>query len=135
MQNLSVFKKMGKGLKKFEKTAKKARDYGKKVYPTAEKAWAVAAPKNHDKYAPKLAKGYKTFNTEANKMGGWGSVEKAADALEKAGLLNMIDADEINRVRANLKPTNTRYGVTRGANSFHNNINSARNNLKPVFLI
>ena len=68
-------------------------------------------------------------------MGGWGSVEKAADALEKAGLLNMIDADEINRVRANLKPTNTRYGVTRGANTFHNNINSARNNLKPVFLI
>ena len=63
VQNLNIFNKMGKGLKKFEKKAKKARDYGKKVYPAAEQAWAIAAPKNHDKYAPKLAKGYKEFNT------------------------------------------------------------------------
>merc|ERR1719329_751133 len=68
-QNLNMFKKMGKGLKKFE-----------------EKAKAIAAPKNHDKYAPKLAKGYKTFNTEANKMGGWGTVDKAAEALQAVGL-------------------------------------------------
>ena len=81
IQNLNIFKKMGKGLKKFETTAKKARDYGKKVYPAAEKAWAIAAPKNHDKYAPKLAKGYKTFNEEANKLGGWGTVHKVEDKL------------------------------------------------------
>ena len=99
MENLNMFKKMGKGLKKFEKTAKKARDYGKKVYPVAEQAWAIAAPKNHDKYAPKLAKGYKTFNDEANKMGGWNTVEKAANTLEGAGLQNLLSYDEIEYIK------------------------------------
>ena len=72
---------MGKGLKKFEKKAKKARYYGKKVYPVSEKAWAIAAPKNQENYAPKLEKGYKTFNAQANKMSGWKTIEKAADAM------------------------------------------------------
>ena len=85
---------MGKGLKKFEKKAKQARDYGKKVYPAAEKAWAIAAPQNHDQYAPKLAKGYKTFNTQANKLGGWGTVDKAADALQAVGLLVLVAETE-----------------------------------------
>ena len=88
LEDLSMFSKMkkgmskvGKGLKKFENGAIKAREIGKKVYPQAEQAWAIVAPKNHDKYAPKLAKGYKTFNEKANKMGGWNTVDKAADAL------------------------------------------------------
>ena len=94
IQNLNIFKKMGKGLKKFETTAKKARDYGKKVYPAAEKAWAIAAPKNHDKYAPKLEKGYKDFNTQANKMGGWNTVDKAANSMQAIGLLVLDDDNE-----------------------------------------
>ena len=88
---------MSKGLKKVEKTAKKARDVGKKAYPAAEKAWAIAAPKNHDKYAPKLAKGYKTFNTNANKLGGWSTVDKAADAMNSVGLVALNTADQFDR--------------------------------------
>ena len=127
-----MFTKMGKGLKKFEKTAKKARDVGKKYYPMADQAFAIVAPKNHDKYAPKLAKGYKDFNTGANKMGGWNTVDMAADDLKSMGLMNMVSEDEINMVKAGLKHTNTRHGVTRGPNTFHQNINNARNNLRPV---
>ena len=81
LMQLNILSKMGKGLKKAETKIKQVRDYGKKVYPAAEEVWAVAAPKNHDKYAPKLAKGYKTFNEEANKLGGWGTVHKVEDKL------------------------------------------------------
>ena len=87
LQNLSIFSNMGKGLKKLEKKAKKARDVGKKYYPMADQAFAIVAPENHAKYAPKLEKGYKTFNTKANKMGGWNTVEKAADAMSSVGLV------------------------------------------------
>ena len=44
IQNLNIFKKMGKGLKSFEKKAKKARDMGKKYYPMADQAFAIVAP-------------------------------------------------------------------------------------------
>ena len=89
LMQLNMFTKMGKGLKKFEKTAKKGRDIAKKAYPQAEKAWAIAAPKNHDKYAPQLAKGYKTFNTQANKMGGWNTIDKAAEQMQAMGLMQL----------------------------------------------
>ena len=68
LQNLSMFSKMGKGLKKFEEKAKKARDVGKKYYPMADQAFAIVAPQNHAKYAPKLEKGYKTFNANTKQM-------------------------------------------------------------------
>jgi hypothetical protein len=42
--NLNMFSKMGKGLKKLEKKAKKARDVGKKYYPMADQAFAIVAP-------------------------------------------------------------------------------------------
>ena len=79
---LNMVSKMGKGLKAFEKKAIKAREFGKKIYPALEDTWKVAAPKNHDKYSPKLEKGYKEFNDEANKLGGWGTVTKVADKMK-----------------------------------------------------
>ena len=85
---------MGKGIKKLEKKAKKARDVGKKYYPMADQAFAIVAPENHAKYAPKLEKGYKTFNTQANKMGGWNTIDKAADTMQAIGLL-VLDEDRM----------------------------------------
>ena len=93
LEDLSFFSKMkkgaksmGKGLKKFEKVAIKGREMGKKYYPQAEQALAIVAPKTHDKYVPKLEKGYKTFNDKANAYGGWNTVDKAANALQSVGL-------------------------------------------------
>ena len=78
---------MGKGIKKLVKKAKKARDDRKEYYPMADQAFTIVAPENHAKYAPKLEKGYKTFNTQANKMGGWNTIVKAADTMQSIGLL------------------------------------------------
>ena len=36
-------------------------------------------------------KGYKTFNSKANQMGGWNSVDKAANAMQAMGLMNLDD--------------------------------------------
>ena len=106
-------KKVGKSLTKIEKVAKKGNKLVKKASPYADQAWAIAAPKNHDKYAPKIAKGYKTFNEKANKMGGWGTVEKAADALQSVGLI-MLDNEEVcralnNEVHMNLDRFNSDF--------------------------
>ena len=116
LMQLNMFTKMGKGLKKFEKTAKKGRDFAKKAYPQAEKAWAIAAPKNHDKYAPKLAKGYKAFNTQANKMGGWNTIDKAAEQMQAMGLMQLSKDMECKALEreAHLNPlfiSNTKAGI------------------------
>ena len=87
LMQLNMFTKMGKGLKNMEKKAKNVRDMGKKYYPMADQAFAAVAPQNHAKYAPKLEKGYKAFNTQANKMGGWNTVDKAANTMQAMGLL------------------------------------------------
>lgn len=79
---LNMASKMGKGIEFMHKKAIKAKDYGKKVSPALHDLWKTAAPKNHDKYSPKLDKGYQTFNEEANKLGGWGTVTKVEDKLK-----------------------------------------------------
>jgi hypothetical protein len=89
LMQLNMFSKMGNGLKYMEKKAKKARDVGKKYYPMADQAAAKYFPENHAKYAPKLEKGYKTFNDQANKMGGWNTVDTAAETMQAMGLLNL----------------------------------------------
>jgi hypothetical protein len=111
-----MFTKMGKGLKKFEKKAKQGRNFAKKVYPKAEQAWAIAAPKNHDKYAPKLAKGYKAFNKQANKMGGWNTIDKAAEQMQAMGLMQLSKELECKALErdAHMNPlfvSNTKAGV------------------------
>jgi hypothetical protein len=111
-----MFTKMGKGLKKFEKKAKQGRNFAKKVYPKAEQAWAIAAPKNHDKYAPKLAKGYKAFNKQANKMGGWNTIDKAAEQMQAMGLMQLSKEMECKALErdAHMNPlfvSNTKAGV------------------------
>jgi len=87
LMQLNMFTKIGKGLKKLEKKAKKVGDVGKLFNPTAEKAWAINAPNNHVEYVPKLAKGYKIFNKKANKLGGWKTVDNAAVAMQSVGLV------------------------------------------------
>ena len=94
LMQLNIFSKMGKGLKKMEEKAKKARDYGKKYYPMADQAFAIVAPENHAKYAPKLEKGYKTFNDKANKYGGWNTIDKAADSMQAMGLMQLLSKQE-----------------------------------------
>ena len=89
LMQLNMFTKMGKGLKKMENGAKKAVKVGKKYAPMADKAFAIAAPQNHAKYAPVLANEYKAFNTQANAMGGWNSVDKAANTLQGMGLIQL----------------------------------------------
>ena len=79
-------KKAGKGLHKLEKYAVKGRELGKKYYPQAEQAFAIVAPKTHDKYVPVMEKKYKAFNDKANQYGGWNTVHKAGDALQGVGL-------------------------------------------------
>jgi len=63
LMQLNMFSKMGKGLKKMMNDgAIKVREI-----ETADKA----------------------FNTEANKMGGWNTVDKAADAMQGMGLMQL----------------------------------------------
>ena len=94
LMQLNMFSKMkkgmskiGKGIQTMEKKAKKVSEVGKKYYPMADQAFAVVAPEKHAKYAPKLEQKYKAFNTQANKMGGWNTIDKAAGALQGMGLM------------------------------------------------
>jgi len=89
LMQLNMFSKMGNGIKFMEKKAKKARDVGLKYAPMADQAFAIVAPENHAKYAPKVSEGYKAFNTNANKYGGWSTVDKAAEAMQGMGLIQL----------------------------------------------
>ena len=116
LMQLNMASKMGKGIEFMHKKAIKAKDYGKKVSPALHDLWKTAAPKNHDKYAPKLAKGYKAFNKQANKMGGWNTIDKAAEQMQAMGLMQLSKEMECKALErdAHQNPlfvSNTKAGV------------------------